>query len=117
MKQAYEHILRTGLAALCLSLVVWSVTPLFTHAPAVFETIQDHLEMVEDHGHSHGFEEDLYWAMHGHSHDGADHDHNQAFLSNGPGAAPELHTGEAWRGLVSVLGPNRQFRIDRPPRV
>ncbi|NOD65608.1 hypothetical protein [Ruegeria sp. HKCCD6109] len=130
MKQAYEHIQRVGLAALCLALVVWSVTPSFSHAPAIFETIQDHLEMVEDHlemvedhlemvedhGHSHGFEEDLFWAMHGHSHDVVDHDHNQAFLTSGPGIAPEFHLGEAWRRLASANGPTRQFRIDRPPR-
>ena len=60
---------------MCLALIVWSAVPSFTHSPAIFETIQDQLEMVEDHGHSHGFEEDLYWAMHGHSHDTADHDH------------------------------------------
>lgn len=41
-------------ALLCLSLVVWSVVPAASHAPAVFETIQDHLEMIADHGHSHG---------------------------------------------------------------
>ncbi|WP_170429621.1 hypothetical protein [Ruegeria arenilitoris] len=116
MKQAYEYMLRAGLAVLCLSMFVWSVTPSFSHAPAVFETIQDHLEMVEDHGHSHRFEEDLYWAMHGHSHDVADHDHNQAFLSNGPGSAPDVHSGEAWRMLSAGRGPTRQFRIERPPR-
>ena len=66
---------------LCLALVVWSVMPASTHTPAVLETIQDHLQMIADHGHSHGFEEDLYWAMHGHSHDVADHDHSQAFLN------------------------------------
>ncbi len=116
MNRAYQHFLRAGLAVLCLALVVWSVTPSFSHAPAIFETIQDHLEMVEDHGHSHGFEEDLFWAMHGHSHDVADHDHNQAFLSSGPSTAPELHIGEAWRRLASANGPTRKFRIDRPPR-
>ncbi len=116
MKQAHEQILRAGLAVLLLSFAVWSVTPSFTHAPAVFEVIQDHLELVEDHGHSHGLEEDLFWAMHGHSHDVADHDHNQTFLSSVPGTAPELHTGEAWRMLASADGPTRQFRIDRPPR-
>jgi len=76
-----KKIVRRLFAVLtCVALVVWSVTPSFTHAPAVFETIQDHMEMVENHGHSHGFVEDLHWAMHGHSHDAADHDHNQAFL-------------------------------------
>ena len=28
-----------------------------TLTSAVIETIQDHLEMIADHGHSHGFEE------------------------------------------------------------
>ncbi len=110
------HIQRVGLAALFLALVVWSVTPSFSHAPAIIETIQDHVEMVEDHGHSHGFEKDLFWAMHGHSHDVADHDHKQPFLASVSGTAPEWHRDEAWRRLTSDRGPNRQFRIDRPPR-
>ena len=70
-------------ALLCLSLFVWSTTPAATHAPTVFETIQDHLAMAADHGHSQGFQEDLYWAMHGHSHDVADHYHSQALLALG----------------------------------
>ncbi|WP_171123257.1 MULTISPECIES: hypothetical protein [unclassified Ruegeria] len=116
MKQAYEHIQRVGLTALCLALVVWSVTPSFSHAPAIFETIQDHLEMVEDHGHSHGFEEDLFWAMHGHSHDVADHDHNQAFLAPSRGSEPSSAFSEPWLRIAATDGPSRQFRIDRPPR-
>ena len=100
----------------CVALVVWSVVPSFTHAPKVFETIQDHLEMVEDHGHSHGFEEDLYWAMHGHSHDVADHDHNQAFLTIDRGSVPSSEFSEIWLRISSTGGPSRQFRIDRPPR-
>ncbi|GLO72715.1 hypothetical protein MACH17_42320 [Phaeobacter inhibens] len=101
---------------LCLSLTVWSVVPTATHTPAVFETIQDHLEMIADHGHSHGFEEDLYWAMHGHSHDVADHDHNQAFLSKGPRPEPVAAISEIWLSISAFSGPSRQFRIDRPPR-
>ena len=85
-------------AVLCLSLVVWSVLPSFTHAPTVFETIQDHLLMVEDHGHSHWFEEDLYWAMHGHSHDVPDHDHNQAFLT--PSRSSEPSAGHCQNNLA-----------------
>lgn len=104
-------------ALLCLSLVVWSVMPTVTHMPAVFETIQDHLEMVEDHGHSHGFEEDLYWAMHGHSHDVADHDHSQAYLSKGPRTEPVAAVSALWLRIAASHGPTRQFRIDRPPRV
>lgn len=102
---------------LCLALVVWSVTPSFTHAPTVFETIHDHLEMIADHGHSHGFEEDLYWAMHGHGHDVADHDHTHAFLLTDKLSEPLLEFNETQAGLIAMHGPARQFRIDRPPRV
>lgn len=101
----------------CLALVVWSVMPSFTHAPTVFETIHEHLEMVEDHGHSHGFEEDLYWAMHGHSHDLADHDHTQAFLNPSRSTEPSGAFSEIWLRTTSISGPSRHFRIDRPPRV
>lgn len=81
MKDATIILRRLFIVLTCTAVIVWSVMPWFAHAPTVFETIHDHLEMVEDHGHSHGFEEDLYWAMHVHSHDVVDHDHNQAFLA------------------------------------
>jgi hypothetical protein len=99
-------------ALLYLSLVVWSVMPAATHAPTVFETIQDHLEMIADHGHSHGFEEDLYWAMHGHSHEAADHDHSQALLEFGD----RSRSRDVWRLAASSGGPSGVFRIERPPR-
>ena len=101
---------------LCLSLAIWSLVPTFSHAPSVLKTIQDHLEMVEDHGHSHGFEEDLIWALHGHSHDMADHDHNQAFLLIAQNTEANPEPRETWRMMPSATGPSRQFRIDRPPR-
>lgn len=104
-------------AVLSLALAIWSIAPSFAHAPAIFETVQDHLEMIQDHGHSHGFEEDLYWAMHGHSHDVVDHDHSQAFLVGGNKADPYPDLATTWRISLSLNGPTRQFRIDRPPRV
>ena len=103
-------------ALLCLSLVVWSVMPAATHAPTVFETIQDHLEMIAEHGHSHGFEKDLYWATHGHSHDAADHDHSQAFLSLARGTQLVFAQRNAWRLRTSPDGHHHTFRIERPPR-
>ena len=103
-------------ALLCISLVVWSVVPSATHAPTVFETIQDHREMIADHGHSHGFEEDIYWAMHGHNHDAADHDHSQAYLVFGTGSDPVIEYRDAWRLKASPGGVHRAFRIERPPR-
>ena len=116
MKRA-KHIDHSLFACLlCVSFLVWSITPSLNHSPKVIETIQDHLEMVADHGHSHGFEEDLSWALHGHSHDLADHDHSQAFLVTGYRAVPDRVTGDSWRMMLSAHGPSRQFRIDRPPR-
>ncbi|WP_371061430.1 hypothetical protein [Rhodosalinus sp. 5P4] len=103
-------------AVLCLSLVVWSVMPAATHAPTVFGTIEDHLEMIADHGHSHEFEEDLYWAMHGHSHDAADHDHSQALLALGDRSNPTSAYRDAWRLKASPGGGHHSFRIERPPR-
>ena len=107
---------RAFVTLLCLSLIVWSVAPTSAHTPAVFKTIQDHLEMAVDHGHSHGFEEDLYWAMHGHSHDVADHDHNHAYLTKGSPTEPIVALSEILLGISAFGGPFRHFRIERPPR-
>lgn len=107
---------RAFAALLCLSIAIWSVMPATAHAPTVFETIQDHLEMIADHGHSHGFEEDLYWAMHGHSHDTADHDHNQAFVAPGDRTHLAYSHRDAWRIRASTDGHRVNFRIERPPR-
>ncbi|MCR9111083.1 MAG: hypothetical protein NXH94_19650 [Rhodobacteraceae bacterium] len=108
---------RQSLAGLlCLSLVVWSVMPAVAHAPAVFETIQDHLEMIADHGHSHGLNEDLYWAMHGHSHDAADHDHSQALAALDDRSHPTSIHRDTWLLRASSSGCHHSFRIERPPR-
>ena len=117
MEQAQGYIKALGIAVLCFALLLWSAMPAFTHAPTIFETIDDHLEMVEDHGHSHGFEEDLYWAMHGHSHDVIDHDHNHVSLPADHHAEPEDAYSTPWMIWGTRDGPSRNFRIDRPPRV
>jgi hypothetical protein len=101
---------------LCFSLVVWSVAPSATHAPKVLQTIHDHLEMIADHGHSHGFEEDLFWAWHGHSHDVIDHDHSQVVLSAGVSVSAFYVAKDKWRLRALRFGPPRNFDIERPPR-
>lgn len=116
MEYANDMLRRLFALLTCFALVVWSVVPSLTHAPSMFETVQDHLEMIADHGHSHGFEEDLYWAMHGHSDDMADHDHNQAFLTPSRSSETSAEFSEPWLRIASTSGPTRQFRIDRPPR-
>ncbi|WP_296424778.1 hypothetical protein [Yoonia sp.] len=104
-------------ALLYLSLVVWTVMPAATHAPAAFVgTIQTHIQMIAYHGHSHGVEEDLSWAMHGHNHDAADHDHSTAFLAFSTGSQPFFTDKDARRLRPSRQGPHPNFRIERPPR-
>ncbi|MCZ4262676.1 hypothetical protein O4G76_17710 [Limimaricola sp. G21655-S1] len=99
-----------------LAIVIWSVMPATSHAPAIFETLQDHAEMMAEHGHTHGLEEDLYWAMHGHSHDSADHDHSPAVLTftASTGAFEVYRT--AWRLRSDTVRRRPTFLIERPPR-
>jgi hypothetical protein len=103
-------------ALLALALVVWSVAPGVDHARAVFETVRVHAEMIADHGHSHRFEEDLFAALHGHSHDAADHDHSEAMPTPGVGPAAAAVHGDVRRLPPPRGGPARLFRIERPPR-
>ena len=103
-------------ALVCLSLVIWSLAPSASHVPSVFEVVAEHTDMIADHGHSHGFEEDLVWALHGHSHDVADHDHSQAMLVPGAGAHPRVAWRDTARARASWEGPHRVYLIERPPR-
>lgn len=103
-------------ALLCLSLLGWSILRSLSHVPRIAETLQDHAEMIADHGHSHGFQEDLLAALHGHSHDAVDHDHSPA-LAVAPASGTAWHAAQdAWRLRQAQAGPHRIFRIERPPR-
>ncbi|SIS49115.1 hypothetical protein [Phaeovulum vinaykumarii] len=102
----------------CLRLILWSLVPAASHVPDVSLVLAEHAEMVEKHGHSHGLEDDLAWALRGHhSHDAADHDHSQAVLLPMPNATPwTQHSTRApvvrhtrWTPPVHLL--------ERPPRV
>lgn len=117
MHEGQAMVRSVTVALLCLSLAVWAALPSFTHAPSIVETIQDHLEMVEEHGHSHGLEDDLFWALHGHGHDVVDHDHNQAFLMSSMGTGAFTGPCETWRRPLSNHCPWTRFRIHKPPRV
>jgi hypothetical protein len=104
-------------ALMCLSIVIWSVVPAGPHTPTVLKVIEDHLQMIADHGHSHGFEEDLFWAAHGHSHEAADHDHNQVLLALGLQTLPEIYSRDTLRARSALDGSHHNFKIERPPRV
>ena len=103
---------------LCAAVLVWSVMPTTSHAPAILDVLQEHAEMIAEHGHSHGLEKDLLWATHGHSHDSVDHDHSQAVVP-GPDLSPQpldiFRT--AWRLSSATANPLRIYQIERPPRV
>ena len=100
----------------CVALIVWSVAPRTSHVPTIIETLQEHAEMITNHGHSHGVEEDLIWAMHGHGHDVADHDHSQAVLLPARFARMHSETRTVWLGLALSDWSPPLFRLDRPPR-
>lgn len=104
-------------ALLMLSFMVWTMLPLTTHSPSFVETLQEHVQMIEDHGHSHELIEDLLWDRHGHNHDVTDHDHNPAMLVLGVSQEPMLTLREMKHFLLSSNGSSQIFRIDRPPRV
>jgi len=117
LEQATLQAARKCLAlALCLSMLLWSVQPATSHVPAILDVLGEHAQMIEDHGHSHGLEEDLAWAMHGHSHDAADHDHSSVVLIEHRNLhwTPAVQAAESfpptgWRSAPSM--PH-----DRPPR-
>ncbi len=108
---------RRGLTVLvALSVMLWSIAPIPLHTPTLLQTLEDHAAFVAEHGHSHGFEEDIAAAMHGHSQGMADHDHGTAALTFGP----ENTTPTPMRALLYPPPldaiPELNSRIDRPPR-
>jgi hypothetical protein len=103
-------------ALLCLSLFCWSMLPSVSHVPSTAETLNEHAQMIADHGQSHGFQEDLRWALHGHEHDAVDHDHSPALAVMGASGSLWPAARDTWHLRASQSGPHRIFRIERPPR-
>lgn len=103
---------------LCVAVIAWSVMPTTSHAPAILDVLQEHAEMIVEHGHSHGLDEDILWAAHGHSHDSVDHDHSQAVVP-GPNRSPQPLDiyRTAWRLSSATSNTLRIYQIERPPRV
>ena len=103
--------------ALCLCISVWAVLPTPLHVPSTIEIIEQHAEIIAEHGHSHDLEEDIFWALHGHGPDVAEHDHGAATLTVPP--RPQIFPlpRDAAHLLVSVEKPWIGFGIERPPRV
>jgi len=100
----------------CVAFALWTVSPNASHVPQVIETLQDHAEMIAEHGHSHGLEEDLICAMHGHSHEVADHDHSHAVLMLARRGTVPVETSALWQGYALAHWVPPVFRLERPPR-
>jgi hypothetical protein len=91
--------------------------PIPPHVESIIETLEQHAELIAEHGHSHGLAEDIFWALHGHGPDVAEHDHGAATLTVPP--KPRIFTlpRDAAHLLVSAEKPWIGFGIERPPRV
>lgn len=106
---------KTFTLLLIASFIVWCVLPNINHVPRALETIQEHIDMIAEHGHSHNLVEDLLWAMHGHSHDEIDHDHSPAVLiSSTHNFYMPHHKG--WVPPRPKFISTPVFLIERPPR-
>jgi hypothetical protein len=119
MSQGKEivHLLRRILLSLTLmGLFVWTLAPSNAHVPQLFVSLQEQAGLIESHGHSHGLEEDLIWAVHGHSHDATDHDHTQAAFFQTLTAYAFFETRAIWLGMRSGQWSSLLYRLDRPPR-
>lgn len=111
-----RHKIRIFTLLLAASFAVLSALPSLNHAPRVLDTLQTHIEMTAEHGHSHGFAEDLLWAMHGHDHDEMDHDHSPVMLSS---AIHDFSISNliVWQQTPLELVSSVNFLIERPPKV
>jgi len=89
--------------------------PVPPHVPTVLETLQEHAAFIAEHGHSHGFEEDLAAAIHGHSHDTMEHDHSVATLSLAPRTQVTCSRRDLDRPPPSGTCSGFVLRIERPP--
>lgn len=114
LRRRLAHALLPVLAA--FALLLQPSTSGAEHLPRLAMVLADHAQMIAEHGHSHGLEEDLAWAMHGHSHDKADHDHGQAGL---PPAPPPVAAAPRLSAEAEAPPPGRAppvLRWLRPPR-
>ena len=102
--------------AVGLSILFWAALPVPPHVTSLFETLQEHRLFMAEHGHAHGFEEDLAAALHGHSHDAVEHDHSVAMLTFPPHPQAPTSLGEGVRPPPDAAISDFVFRIDRPPR-
>ena len=104
---------------LSVAIVSWSVVSSVSHTTFVVSDLEHHHhdEDVSGHGHSNSEAEDLWWALHGHSDDKADHDHSTFYIHNAAKAEARDFRYAVWllptmRAVSGALKPP-----ERPPRI
>lgn len=103
------------LALLCLSVVVWSIAPVVSHASEWAEAAYEYPDNASEHGHPHGMLEALLWVLHGHSHGAGDHDHSQA-MPVVARADSAMRYRDSLQSRPVTARSTQIFRIERPPR-
>ncbi len=116
VRKVLAHCQRIAASCICLTVLLWLFMPAFTHAPTLVQTHVEHQKVIESHGHSHGLEQDRFWAFHGHHHDVDDHDHSQTFLIPPRNTSSLRMNNEVWPLLKERRLSDLNFRIERPPR-
>ena len=104
-------------AVLCVSLIHMSLVNIQRHTPQdLIEFSKHKQQQLTDHGHTHSDFEDLFWLLHGHSHDNIDHDHSAVVFSLPPSTKlPEKHNQE-YKALLPSIKKAAIPLHDPPPR-
>ena len=103
-------------ALLCIAFAGWAAKPDLAQLPKLTAVLEDQARMVAEHGHAHGVEEDIFWALHGHPHDAADHEHGTEILPSVAATPAAPGHGRAGGPRPARDGPMPVFRLERPPR-
>lgn len=116
MTHRFKPLRRLLLVCLCAIFLVSTVRVDLGHLPKLLDVLQEHAEMIADHGHSHGLDEDIVTAMLGHTHGLGDHEHvPDLLLSATDSYLPQAFDEDREPGVFKAsLAPI--FLFKKPPR-
>jgi hypothetical protein len=79
--------------------------------------LEKNAELIANHERSHGIPKGIFWALRGHNHDVAKHDHGTSMFSRPPRVQVNLRPRDIEYAIVSLESPWIEIRIERPPRI
>lgn len=104
-------------ATLAVAFLLASNARIVSHdLPDLQQIVAEHQNEISEHGHAHEDVVDVVHAYHGHGHDGADHDHNVAFLPDRKATDTLMPVRSTWIVANNALPGRSIFDLDRPPR-